>query len=61
MIQFGIHQGAPSHPASGPAAERPYVRLQGASNDTRRLGCRLFVNTMLGVRESFACFFEFLY
>ena len=26
MVQFGIELGASSHPASGPAAERPYVR-----------------------------------
>ena len=26
MVQFGIRPGASSHPASGPAAERPYVR-----------------------------------
>ena len=26
MVQFGIEPGAPSDPASGPAAERPYVR-----------------------------------
>ena len=26
MVQFGGQLGAPVHPASGPAAERPYVR-----------------------------------
>jgi TonB family protein len=26
MVLFGIQLGASSHPASGPAAERPYVR-----------------------------------
>jgi len=26
MVLFGIELGAPTHPASGPAAERPYVR-----------------------------------
>jgi hypothetical protein len=28
MVHFGIQPGAPSHPASGPAAERPYVGRQ---------------------------------
>ena len=28
MVQFGIEPGTPSHPASGPAAERQYVRQQ---------------------------------
>ena len=28
MVVFGIELGAPSHPVSGPAAERPYVRWQ---------------------------------
>jgi hypothetical protein len=28
MVQFGIQLGASSHLASGPAAERPYVRLR---------------------------------
>jgi hypothetical protein len=26
MVEFGIEPGAPAHPASGPEADRPYVR-----------------------------------
>ena len=35
MVLFGIELGASSHPASGPAAERPYVR-RSAMNSTER-------------------------
>jgi hypothetical protein len=28
MVEFGINPGAPAHPVSEPAAERPYVRRQ---------------------------------
>jgi hypothetical protein len=31
MVQFGIELGAPSHPASRPAAERPDVGRRGMS------------------------------
>jgi len=31
MVLSGIELGASSHPASGPAAERPYVRRRGQS------------------------------
>ena len=31
MVQFGIQPGAPRHPASGPAAERQYVRQRQAT------------------------------
>ena len=31
MVLFGIEPGASSHPASGPAAERPYVRCHGVT------------------------------
>jgi hypothetical protein len=37
MVQFGIELGATSHPASGPAAERPYVRRQGG--DVMQVPC----------------------
>jgi hypothetical protein len=49
MVQFGIEPGAPIHPASGPAAERPYVRPHGARQTvivfrcTQRLAKRLRV------------------
>jgi hypothetical protein len=32
MVPFGIELGASSHPASGPAAERPYVRRREMSS-----------------------------
>jgi hypothetical protein len=35
MVQFGIELSAPSHPASGPAAERQYVRRHSMRSNWR--------------------------
>ena len=38
MVEFGIEPGASIHPASGPAAERPYVLRHGLGPDGLRTG-----------------------
>ena len=39
MVQFGIELGASSHPASGPAAERRYVRQRGGKLVSKTKRC----------------------